>query len=653
MDGQCRGLLHSSPYDRITAPEEEIVSLGSYRLGLFFFYSEPTPGDRFLFSPDIEKLQSDSHERLTKDIKRMEAGLSTGRFQENTYSELLSKSQTCEHINLSLASLSLLGATCNPKIVSGLSAKSSAAATSHNASVEVASRDIPVHLLGSPRFLPLRNLPILHKNTEPSRPVAASDSSLESESQPLILASIRRVLSADPSYAEKLVTAVEQLPEDKRNLLFSGPQNESTEHCALSAVPLCGLTTADPTQLRASAPGYIVAQEEVEEHPHSQAPSGQPSSSGSAMIRTAEQEEVLKSLGDQSRKHPRSEDDDDNGAGGNNSSDDDGDGDGDGYGGGPPPPGKLPKPKQRLICPFYFAYGNILPMDMLAKCWRGFTERRDWKAHLKDCHSRRAADSDNELFYMDSIQWDEVENTIKRASAKRPRQSHPRSNAQKECFLAVWRIIFPKDRFPNLREPISPYHLDDSQVARLVPQIQALFDAIHNQRARRAVEAGTIESTLNYHPTPFDCREMMALAFAIVANSSIRVAQWLVNTPTQTFHDAAANHADLVTDQPGGTIAPLHAQQPIDAAAHEPPVGSEAMPDMEPLDACFLDQVTMTEFVPMSSISVPLFPEGTQVSIQVSPNLASQPTQQPGIMQIIYPQTFKLLNINVQSKPGA
>ncbi|KAI1635725.1 hypothetical protein F4809DRAFT_612718 [Biscogniauxia mediterranea] len=650
MDGQFRGLLHSSPYDRITAPEEEIVSLGSYRLGLFFFYSEPTPGDRFLSPPDIQKRQSDSHERLAKDIKRMEAGLYTGRFQENTYSELISKSKTCDPINFRLASLSLVGATCSPKIVSGPSAKSSAAATSQNASVEVASRDVPVHLLSSPRFLPLRNLPILHTNTEPSRPVAASHSSLESESQPPILASIRRMLSADPSYAEKLVTAVEQLPEDKRNLLFSGPQNEPIEHCALSAVPLCGLTTADPTQLRASAPGHIVAQEEAEEHPHSQAPSGQPSSSGSATTRTAGQEEVLKSLGDQPRKHPSSEDDDDNGTGGNNSSDDDGDGDG--YGGGPSPSGKSPKPKQRLICPFYFAYGNMLPMDMLSKCWRGFTERRDWKAHLKDCHSQAAAGSDNELFYMDNMQWDEVQKTIMRASAKRPRKPHPRSNVQKECFLAVWRIIFPKDRFPNLREPISPYYLDDNEIARLVPQSLVLFDAIYDQRAKRAVEAGTIGSTLEYRPTHFDYREMMAQAFAIVANSSISAAQWLANTPAQTFHDAAADHADLATDQPGGTIALLRAQ-PIDAAVHEPPVGPEAMLDLEALGAAPLDQIMMPEFVPMPSIYVPLLPEGTQVSIQVSPNLASQPTQQPGFMQIIYPQTFKLKNINIESNPGA
>ncbi|KAI0595321.1 hypothetical protein F4775DRAFT_595414 [Biscogniauxia sp. FL1348] len=595
--------------------------------------------------------------------------LTTGHFQENTYSELITKSKNYGPINSSFASLSLVGATRDSSLASRRPAKP----------LPVASRKASGCSLTSSLPLLSRSPPKPHNNAESPQLVAAGDSKQDSEWQPPILASIHRVLSADPSYAEELVSAVKQLPEDKRNLLFSR---------------------------------LLVAQEE---DGHSRVPSGQPSSSAGATNNAEVREEAPTPPGEQSRKRHRSNKEG-NGENTNHGNSGHSGGNGGDKGGNQPPPDKRQKIDQRWVCPYHLAYGNNLPVDMLIRCCQGFKERRDWKAHLKDCHSPTATGSGNRLFYMDEEQWGKVQDTIDTSSKRpcydptehvtswetrahrvrkelhsfpvmaiagaagaerperpsksagthliisdyidpRPCRNSPRDfdpwlEVQKECFLAVWRIIFPEDRFPSLKNPKSPFHLNDGEVKRLVPQSIVLFDAIHNLKARKAVPAGTIASTRDFHPTHLDYREMMAEASAIIANNSISAAQWLINTSNSALHDAAAEHADRATDWPGVTIAPLHAQ-PIDAAAHEPFVGPEAMSGMgEVPDVDLLDQIMMPEPVPTHFFSVPLFPEGTQVSVRVLPNLAYQPTQQQEYVRIELPLTCKVQSFNGERLPN-
>jgi hypothetical protein len=59
------------------------------------------------------------------------------------------------------------------------------------------------------------------------------------------------------------------------------------------------------------------------------------------------------------------------------------------------------------------------------------------------------------MFYMNEQQWEAVQAEVN-ATSNRPRQYESWFEVQKACFLAVWRIIFPRDDFPRLREPPSP-----------------------------------------------------------------------------------------------------------------------------------------------------------------------------------------------------
>jgi hypothetical protein len=59
----------------------------------------------------------------------------------------------------------------------------------------------------------------------------------------------------------------------------------------------------------------------------------------------------------------------------------------------------------------------------------------------------------NAKFYMDEEQWTDVQTALAQADRHRPRKDATWVQAQLDCFLGVWRILFPEG---DLDEPISP-----------------------------------------------------------------------------------------------------------------------------------------------------------------------------------------------------
>lgn len=48
---------------------------------------------------------------------------------------------------------------------------------------------------------------------------------------------------------------------------------------------------------------------------------------------------------------------------------------------------------------------------------------------------------------------------------RRPRDSEESFKSHLDCFTAVWRVIFPAERFPDLKEPTSPCELQSFVVS--------------------------------------------------------------------------------------------------------------------------------------------------------------------------------------------
>ncbi|OTA66785.1 hypothetical protein K449DRAFT_240231 [Hypoxylon sp. EC38] len=266
-----------------------------------------------------------------------------------------------------------------------------------------------------------------------------------------------------------------------------------------------------------------------------------------------------------------------------------------------------------------------------------------WKDHLKEYHSPEARLSnpvaEHKLFYMDDRQWRAVQDRIAHYT-HRPRPYDEWFEVQKRCFLEVWRILFPKERYPSLNEPLSPFHLDSSSVANLGSRIGILLDTIRKARAERAVSAGSIRTTQDFQPTDAQHMEMMVQAVAIAINMSPSASQWVANVSPEGLQAAVADY-----DQTTLRAEDINSEAVTSITSPKPAIhpNSESTPSDNSTDPT-------TAVIPTPIL---LYPGGTQICLQVSPNQNAELNQQQAFMTATLPPGYFINDIRQSDMSSA
>jgi len=210
------------------------------------------------------------------------------------------------------------------------------------------------------------------------------------------------------------------------------------------------------------------------------------------------------------------------------------------------------------------------------------------RSHLVKHHSPGARNvgsraTDHAQFYMDSRQTEDVQAKI-RSYKRRPRNLDDWHSCWKALFIEVWYIIFPKEHFPDLREPRSPcmfmwldtwpfstviwmcnndhtVHLTSDEYADLGRIAKVMFEAIHDTEADRAVRANIVVSKQDFCPTRDEVLDMMSKALEIVLHdspSAVGASQWLTQSTPEALQAAVAAQYNAPEPQPGTAMAASH-----------------------------------------------------------------------------------------------
>ncbi|KAL3952930.1 hypothetical protein ACCO45_012873 [Purpureocillium lilacinum] len=161
---------------------------------------------------------------------------------------------------------------------------------------------------------------------------------------------------------------------------------------------------------------------------------------------------------------------------------------------------------------------------------------------------------------MDSRQTEDVQAKI-RSYKRRPRNWDDWHSYWKALFIEVWYIIFPKEHFPDLREPRSPFHLTSDEYADLGRIAKVMFEAIHDTEADRAVRANIVASKQDFCPTRDEVLDMMSKALEIVLHdspSAVGASQWLTQSTPEALQAAVAAQYNAPEPQPGTAMAASH-----------------------------------------------------------------------------------------------
>ncbi|OAQ64043.1 hypothetical protein VFPPC_05387 [Pochonia chlamydosporia 170] len=382
---------------------------------------------------------------------------------------------------------------------------------------------------------------------------------------PPIFASIRQVLASDPSYAEDVISAVSKLPHHSHNLLM-----HSETECA------GGSPSAPPK-----------------------------SSAGSSKKRRRSDDNSNDngSRGDQPAGETgggKREGETGGGAGGGS-----GTGPGNNGGGDDPPRNKKRNKdkKRRWIYPYCLAYPEIRGIFVLTLS----------RTHLKKHHSPNAKSDDpnakdNARFYMDSTQ---LTNVLERIDSykERPRELATWISYWKALFIDVWYIIFPKERFPHFKEPLSPFYFDSGEIENLGQHLSrqagALVEPIYDARAVRAVKTKAVASKQDFRPSEQETKEMMSEAIAIaLLNSPVAIGatQWLARASPQTLQTAVGQY--------GGVPSGANDKRPATPSSATVP----RTPESAPIGQNAVQAATSV----LPTVPLTLFPNGTRVTMDLS-----------------------------------
>jgi hypothetical protein len=134
--------------------------------------------------------------------------------------------------------------------------------------------------------------------------------------------------------------------------------------------------------------------------------------------------------------------------------------------------------------------------------------------------------------------------------------------------------------------------------------------------------------------------EMMTEALTIMTHASPSISQWVANVPLEGLqaavrvHGRATQRAEAESADSEVVISPDRTLGP----------SPESNLSDDPSDPAVLVVPTI----------IPLYPAGTHIYLEVSPNYATEPSRQPALLEVIPPQGFYINGITrVATSPSA
>ncbi|KAI0884335.1 uncharacterized protein GGS22DRAFT_194859 [Annulohypoxylon maeteangense] len=505
----------------------------------------------------------------------------------------------------------------------------------------------------SKAILPDANLPIFqlsdHPPASPSFPLITNTTrstallSTQEEWDPLVLDSVHKGLTHDSSYTEAIVLKLKKIPVAEREILFnthhtpSEDDSPTTFSSSDSPTPhpspadlrvretYCSTNVEYPpsrnTKYYLEVPGITYAPANSSNSSR-QVPHSQSSQAKSGKRKCVKHGEQNSSRGKSNKKAKFT-----------------GDADGSDSGGGADSilTDRVRKSKSRWACPYSLAFNCMIEIARFKSCRPpGSLNRRSlWKDHLREYHSPQARLSnptaDHAPFYMDENQWEMVQDRIAKDKI-RPRPYDEWFKIQKECFLDVWRIIFPEECH-GYNAPLSPFHPDRNLLANTGPPIAILLDTIRKVKADEAVSTGSISDVQDFHPTNDQYMEMMKDALAIVIKMSPGASQWITNVSCEGLQASVADHSNQVASRAEAENASSKS-----TVSSELSLGSSSGSNSS--------DDTIDPGVMKIPTVIPLFPLGTQISLQVLPNCLLNLNQQPALLEVNTPLGFFISNMS-------
>ncbi|KAJ4025735.1 hypothetical protein NW752_003211 [Fusarium irregulare] len=215
----------------------------------------------------------------------------------------------------------------------------------------------------------------------------------------------------------------------------------------------------------------------------------------------------------------------------------------------------------------------------------------------------------NARFYMDQ----ETLNTVLRkidTHKGRPRGIEQWIKHCTDLYQKVWNTIFPKDQFPQLREPLSAFHPQDSDACNLgqllASQAEILVGAMYDAKAHEAMRTGMVTSKDEYQLSAGENIELVSNVIAIAllnSPSATGAAHWLAHASPDKIRTTWRESSD----------GPCPPSIPVPTADEDGPESS-VPPLLAVLPNPAHQVVDSTE--DSQVIPIPLFPSGTLLEIQ-------------------------------------
>ncbi|KAM0410636.1 hypothetical protein ACHAPD_010444 [Fusarium lateritium] len=439
---------------------------------------------------------------------------------------------------------------------------------------------------------------------------------------PSIFSVIRQILAHDPLYAEDVVSGVQNLPIDGRDILVP-PEDE----CVDGSTNNPPRTSNTPSNKRQRSKGKST---------------GVDSGSGTGGGQQGYGE-----------------------GGSGHSGQDNADGSGDGKSNDDSPPRKKRNKDKirRWICPYCLAYPEIYNIPLFSNCSGNMTEVHKWKEHLVKHHSQKVKSSNRNReaparFYMTELQQTLIQQAAEKYT-KRPRDVTKWLDYWKKLFVEVWWILFLKADFPHFNEPLSPFHIDSGESPNLGQHVLEkaeilLVGPILEGKAKKAVRNNVIASVQDFKPTAEDIKAMMSEAITVALLNSpaaTGAAQWWVRASPEMFGNAKRKDGRALADDEDESENGDDSDSESDDNRPSTPSDSVTAPrtpepaEVNPKQAPPPAQQTI---VPLR-----LFPWGTRVTVDLFPVNPLHSETQAG--QLTHPPTVYIASMSqtpVQPPPS-
>ncbi|KAM0490234.1 hypothetical protein ACHAP8_011771 [Fusarium lateritium] len=430
---------------------------------------------------------------------------------------------------------------------------------------------------------------------------------------PSIFSVIRQILAHDPLYAEDVVSGVQNLPIDSRNILIP-PENE----CVDGSTNNPPKTSKTPSNKRQRSKGKST---------------GVGSGSGTGGAQQGDGESCSGNFGQ----------DDADGSDDGKSNDDS------------PPRKKRNKDKtRRWICPYCLAYPEIYDIRFFSDCSANMTEVHLWRTHLIKHHSQEAKRSDpnreaQARFYMTELQQTLIQQAAEKYT-KRPRDLTKWLDYWKKFFVEVWWILFPKADFPHLNEPLSPFHIDNGEISNIGQHVlekaeTLLMGPILEGKAKQAVRNNAIASVQDFKPTADDTKAMMS------GHHATGAAQWWVRATPEMFGNAKRNDgrapANDEDESENGDDSDTESDD------HGPSTPSDSVTAPRTPEPAEVNPKQVPPPAQQPIVPLRLFPWGTRVTVDLLPVNPLHSETQAG--QLTHPSTVYIASMSqtpVQPPPS-